>query len=831
MPEPRLPRPPRPRPPRLWPRGRRARVLAATTIAACCVAATLAVPAIAAQTTRTPTYLDASAPIRSRVNDLLGRMTLAEKIGQMDQIVIGKLKAPAAPANGDCNGGNNDPLQPACLQTVLIDNQTGSILAGGTDNPRDNTGRGWAEQYNTVQGFAIEHSRLHIPIIFGVDAVHGFGHPFEATLFPQSIGVGATWDPAMAEAAGAATRQQLLATGGNWDFAPVQDLARDNRWGRYYETWSEAPELAAELGAANIRGLQGGGFDAPRVAATVKHFAGYSQSINGHDRVEAQLPIRYLQDVFMPSYAGVIDAGAATVMVDSGSINGIPATASHYLLTNLLRDRMGFKGVVISDFGDVGALASSYHIAADMAGAVAKAVNAGVDMSMTPFDSAGWNAALLQDVRTGAVSTRRIDEAVRRILTLKFQLKLFDQPFVDPDKADAAVKANRDLARRAAGESITLLRNRNDAAGHPTLPLATDLHKIVVAGPSAGCDAPGPDCAAPIANQLGGWSVSWQGPFQPLDPADHRNCCIGTPDQIPPGTTVLDGIRAAAPSTDVVLAKDQKTAVDEAANADAVVVVVGEKPYAEGLGDNPAPALAADQQALIAALQATGKPVIVVVMAGRPLALGPGAHTAGLLMAYLPGTEGGAAVADVLFGKVNPSGKLPVSWPSEDGKSPPLSQFNPGAPSVPGDQPKFFDQLPGTNFGQGSGYDPLFAFGTGLSYTSFRTSGLTTSGTSSTRRTVTVSFTVANTGARAGTDVVPVYVHQPTSDVIAPDRRLVAFTRVELAAGESRTVKVSFPASRLAVTPADINADGRPAVEPGDYQAMVDSLTAPFTLQ
>jgi beta-glucosidase len=813
----------------LWPRGRRGRIVAATTVAACCVAAGLGVPAIAAQTSKTPTYLDARAPIRSRVHDLLGRMTLAEKIGQMDQIVIGKLKAPTAPSNGDCNGGNNDPLQTACLQTVLVDNLTGSILAGGTDNPKDNTGKGWAEQYNTVQRFAIEHSRLHIPIIFGVDAVHGFGHPFNATLFPQSIGVGATWDPAMAEAAGAATREQLLATGGNWDFAPVQDLARDNRWGRYYETWSEAPELAAELGGANIRGLQGGGFDAPRVAATVKHFAGYSQSINGHDRVEAQLPIRYLQDVFLPSYAGGIDAGASTVMVDSGSINGIPATASHYLLTDLLRNRMGFKGVVISDFGDVGALASSYHVASDMAGAVAKAVNAGVDMSMTPFDSAGWNAALLQDVHSGAVSTKRIDEAVRRILTLKFQLKLFDQPFVDPDKANAAVTANRDLARRAAGESITLLRNQNDSAGHPTLPLATSLHKIVVAGPSAGCDAPGPDCAAPIANQLGGWSVSWQGPFQPLDPADHRNCCIGPPDQIPPGTTVLDGIKAAAPSTDVVLAKDQKTAVDEAAGADAVVVVVGEKPYAEGLGDNPAPALAADQQSLIAALQATGKPVIVVVMAGRPLALGPGAHTAGLLMAYLPGTEGGGAVADVLFGKVNPSGKLPVSWPSEDGKSPPLSQFNPGAPSVPGDQPKFFDQLPGTNFGQGSGYDPLFAFGTGLSYTSFKASGLSTSG-SSTRGSVTATFTVVNTGSRAGADVVPVYVHQPVSDVVAPDRRLVAFARVELAAGESKTVTVSFPASRLAVTPADINADGRPAVEPGAYQVMVDTLTAPFTL-
>jgi beta-glucosidase len=824
---------PRPfRAPVPWPRRPRTTILATAALAACCVAASLGVPAIAAQTSRTPVYLNAHASIRARVGDLFKRMTLAEKVGQMDQIVVGKLKGPSAPANGDCNGGNNDPLQPVCLQNVLVTNLTGSILAGGTDNPRDNTGKGWAEQYNTIQKFAIDNSRLHIPIIFGVDAVHGFGHPFEATLFPQSIGMGATWDPAMAETAGAATRQQLLATGGNWDFAPVQDLARDTRWGRYYETWSEAPELSAALGGANIRGLQGGGFDSPKVAATVKHFAGYSQSINGHDRNEAQLPIRYLQDVFLPSYAGGIDAGAATVMADSGSINGIPATASHYLLTDLLRNRLGFKGVVISDFGDVGALQNSYHVAANFAEAVAKAVNAGVDMSMTPFDSAGWNAALLANVRSGAVSEKRVDEAVRRILTLKFQLGLFDHPFVDPSKADAAVQANRDLARKAADESITLLRNQKNAAGKPTLPLSTSLGKIVVTGPSAGCETAGSaDCAAPVANQLGGWSVSWQGSFQPLDPADHRNCCIGPPDQIPSATTVLQGIRAAAPSSNVVLARDQASAVKEAADADAVVAVVGEKPYAEGLGDNPAPALAADQQALISALQATGKPLIVVVMAGRPLALGPGTRADGLLMAYLPGTEGGSAVADVLFGKVNPSGKLPVSWPSEGAESPPLSQFNPGAPSTPGDQPKFFDQLPGTNFGQGSGYDPLFAFGTGLSYTTFQTSGLQTNGTVSTRGTVTVSFTVANTGDRAGTDVVPVFVHQPTSDVIAPDKRLLGFARVTLDPGQSQTVKVSFPASKLAVTPADINADGRPAVEPGAYQAVVDNLTAGFTLR
>ena len=379
-----------------------------------------------------PRYLDPKAPVSARVKDLLRRMTLEEKVGQMDQIVLGKLRAPSPPANGDCNGGNNDPLQPVCLQKVLIDEHTGSILSGGTDNPKDNTGRGWAVQYNTIQRYAIEHSRLHIPIIYGVDAVHGFGHPFEATLFPQSIGMGATWNPALAQAAGAATRRQLLATGGNWNFAPVQDLARDNRWGRHYETWAEAPVLAAAIGAANVRGMQGGGFDAPKVAATVKHFAGYSESINGHDRVEAQLSLRYLQDTFLPSYAGGIDAGAATVMVNSGSVNGVPATASRFLLTEELRNRLGFKGVVISDYGDVRSLQTAYHIAADYPEAVAKAVNAGVDVAMEPSDPAGWNAALLQDVRSGAVSRARVNEAVTRILTLEVQARAVRPPLRRP---------------------------------------------------------------------------------------------------------------------------------------------------------------------------------------------------------------------------------------------------------------------------------------------------------------------------------------------------------------------------------------------------------------
>jgi beta-glucosidase len=783
------------------------------------VAVALGMTAASAPGAGQPLYLDAHAPTSARVNDLLHRMTLEEKVGQMDQIVIGELRDTNPPANGDCSnaGGNNDPLQPACLQRVLIDYHTGSILSGGTDNPALNTGRGWAEQYNTIQHYAIEHSRLHIPVIYGVDAVHGFGHPFEATLFPQSIGMGATWDTALAEAAGAATRAQLLATGGNWNFAPVQDLARDNRWGRYYETWAEAPALAAAIGAANIRGMQGGGFDSPQVAATVKHFAGYSQSINGHDRVEAQLPIRYLQDILLPPYAGGLDAGAATVMVNSASINNVPATASHFLLTEELRNRLGFEGVVISDYGDVPALQNAYHVAADFPEAIAKAVNAGIDVSMTPFDYVGWNNGLIENVRNGLVSRRRIDQSVRRILTLKFQLGLFDHPYVDPSAADAAIRANRDLARRAAEESITLLRNQGTP---PTLPLSTTA-RLVVTGPSADR----------VANQLGGWSVSWQGVY---DPGNHV-CCMGPPDQIPPTTTVLEGIQAAdgnavsVPTDQVVTPEQEQAAVEATRSADAAVVVVGERAYAEGLGDNPTPVLPADQRSLIAALIGTGKPVIVVIIAGRPLGLGPAENASALLMAYLPGTEGGAAVANVLFGEVNPSGHLPVTWPSAADRN--AGDFDTGGPSTSGDEPKFFDQLPGTNFGQGSGYNARYAFGFGLSYTTFQLSDLSATSSVSRRGTVTATFTLANTGNRPGAEVVPVYVHQPVSDLVAPPKRLVGFARVNLDSGASRVIEVSFPVSELAVTQGDIDGAGRRRVETGSYQVQVGSLTADFTIR
>jgi beta-glucosidase len=781
----------------------------------------------AAKSAHTP-WLDANKPISARVNALLGVMTLPEKVGQMDQQLVTTLTDPNGTTCGD--NGFNLP-NPTCMQKILIDQHAGSVLAGGTNDPIDTTGAGgtgntgfdWANEYNMIQKYAIEHSRLHIPLIFGVDAVHGFGHPWQAPLYPQSIGMGATWDPSLAQTGGAATADALRATGWVWDFAPVQDLSRDNRWGRTYETWAEEPVLSAAMGAANVRGLQ---TPAPSnelgVTATVKHFAGYSQAVNGHDRNEALLPLSYLQSMILPSYAGGIDAGAETVMADSGSINSIPATASHYLLTDVLRHQMGFRGVVISDYQDVPALQSAYHVAPDLAGAIAKAVNAGVDMSMEVFGPDQWQTAILQDVASGAISKARIDQAVRRILTLKFKLGLFDQPCVndtntpcvDASAADAAVTAGRQATLKAAQESITMLRNQNGA-----LPLSPSSN-VVVTGPSADS----------MTNQLGGWSVSWQGVFG----AGHV-CCMGPPDQIPPGTTVLKGIQAEDPNA--VYAPDQASAVAQAGTADAYVVAVGEKAYAEGLGDNPAPQLPPDQQALITALEGTGKPVIVVVIAGRPIGLGPAENANAVLMAYQGSTEAGRAVADVIFGSVNPSGKLSVSWPSDAATV--GGDFDGGAPSPLGDQPKFFDQLPGTGSGQGHAYNPLYPFGFGLSYTTFDTSNLSVTPDVSSNGTATATFTVSNSGARSGTDIVPVYVAQPVSSVIVPPQRLVGFTRVSLDAGQSKTVHVQFPVSTLAETQGDIDASAPPTVEPGAYVVQLNkndttpydvAASAPFTI-
>jgi beta-glucosidase len=710
----------------------------------------------------TPAYKNASLPVDQRVADLLGRMTLDEKIGQMGQINVEVLQGvPDTP-------WDRGPLNPALMQQVLGDNKIGSILSGGGAwPPVGDDGKAWADEINAIQKFALDPSRnpLGIPIIYGADAVHGHNNLFDATMVPHQIGLGATFDPALVQRLGQSTARAVRATGVVWDFAPVLDTERDLRWGRSYEPFGEDPLLTGTLGAATIRGLQGRNLASPgSVVATAKHFAGYSAPDSGFDRTNATISDAELQSIHLPSFRQGIDAGVGTVMVNSGSVNGEPVHASHHLLTDVLRGQLHFKGVVISDWQDVENLITKYKVAPDMTHAVAMAFNAGLDMSMIPLDAPGFTAAMKDAVAQGLLSEDRIDDAVSHILALKFRLGLFEHPYVDANRANAAVEdpANRPLARKAAQESLVLLGNDG------VLPFSHRTRSILVTGPAS--DSP--------TNQLGGWSVAWQGAFN-----------LPSDIPIPEVTTIKEGVQQAAgpgrtvvwkqgaPVADTTINRNppydplndannatvvaqRDEAVAAAKNVDAVVVAVGESPYAEGGGDDPNPRLTSAQSALIDALKATGKPVVVVVVAGRPLKMDHQLDEADAsLMAFLPGSEGGAAIGDTLFGKANPSGRLPVSWP-KDSSTFPLAYNEPGRP-----------------------YDPRYPFGYGLSYTRFDVGRPHVSGSH-------VSVTVRNTGKAAGDRTLLAFLVGSDGS-----RRLAGFTRVQLDAHRATTARLNLSAA------------------------------------
>lgn len=713
-----------------------------------------------------PTYLNQHASVQARVSDLLGRMTLAEKIGQMTQIEVSQIV-------GNCNYGPG-PLNQTCAHNVLGTAAVGSILSGGGSPPTENINgadspQDWATAINAVVKYSVDNNPLHIPVIYGADVVHGHNNVLGDTMFPEQIGMGATYDPALEQATQVSAGKAALATNVRWAFGPIADVDRDTRWGRYNESFSEDPTLAGAMEAAGVTGLQASG----QVAASVKHFAGYGAASTGLDRTDADMSIRWFQDYQLPSYQAGLAAGGETVMVDSGAVNGVPATSSHYLLTTLLRDRLHFDGLVVSDWADVAALQNSYHIAADYEHAAAIAINAGVDMAMEPYNATSFETAVTKAVADHLISMSRINEAAGRVLAVKFRTGMFDHPYVDASQANQTVGMDANLARQAAAESSVVLQNKNSV-----LPLANTA-KITVTGPNADS----------INATLGGWSIGWQGP-----PA-------GSPVS---AVTVLKGLQAEG-GANVSYAATQSAAVAAAAKTDDYVVVVGSGPGAEGPNDKRDPSLAADQQALVSALVATGKPVVVVVVDDRPLALGSlvsssgGVTPAGLVMAWRPGTQGGAGVADVLYGAVNPSGRLPVSWPNRNT-----------------DNPNSYLLLtqPSTSNAGSPTYQPLYPFGAGLSYTSYSFGTVTAAHQGG---SVAVRVAVGDTGGRAGDLVVPVYVSQPVSDPIVPAKRLVGFTRVHLAAGQQETVTVTVPVSRLAITQGDIAATAPPSVEHGQY--------------
>jgi beta-glucosidase len=577
-----------------------------------------------------PAYRDASLAVPKRVSDLLGRMTLAEKAGQLAMIHVGRLRSEAD------------------LADVFANSQVGSILSGAGETPGKASLAGWVQGVNALQRYALAHSRLGIPIVYGTDATHGFTWVDGAEIYPQQLALAATRDADLVRAVAQATARVVRAAGARWVFGPLADVARDLRWGRYYETFGEDPALVSALVVAEVRGLQGADPARPVVAATAKHFLAYSQPQGGVDTAQVKASDAELASVFAPPFRAAADAGVAAVMTQHGWLNGQPVVASSGLLTGLLRGRLGFRGVLLSDWGDVEnlfcgcqgapAVRREPRLASDYEHAVALALNAGLDVAMVPDRAREFTQAVQAAVRDGLLPVHTVDAAVGRVLTLKFELGLFEQPYAAAPRAPVRTPADERLARRGADEAITVLRN-----ARRTLPLAR-RGPVLVVGPGAD----------DLRRQDGGWTVQWQ----------------GVPDgsPAPPGVTVLAGIRAAIGRTDVRTVPDWldvRAVRAAAAGAAAAVVVVGEEPYAEWEGDSPSGELAPDESRLVRTVEATGVPTVLVLVSGRPLMIRDLLQRAdAALVAYLPGSEGGDAVADVVFGRVAARGKLPFTWPA-----------------------------------------------------------------------------------------------------------------------------------------------------------------------
>ncbi len=687
-----------------------------------------------------------------KIDSLLARMTLEEKLGQLNQVSV----------DGQPNAEQMDLVRKGLVGSFLN-------LAG-------------ADATHAAQQVAVTESRLHIPLLFGLDVIHGY-----RTIFPIPLGEAASWDPEAVRAAAHVAATEASAAGVHWTFAPMVDIARDPRWGRIAEGSGEDPYLGSAMAAARVRGFQGTDPRAPdAVLATVKHFAAYGGAEGGRDYNTVDLSERTLREVYLPPYRAALDAGAATVMTSFNEIGGIPSTASPWLMTTVLRREWGFKGFVVSDWTAVAELIN-HGVAGSRADAGKLALEAGVDMDMV---SRIYVSDLPALVRAGRIPVTVVNEAVRRVLRAKAALGLFDDPDhgASPERERAALLApeHRQLARRVAEESIVLLKNEGQV-----LPLAARVKTLAVIGPLAD------DKVAALG--------SWPGRGEPQD-----------------AVTPLEGIKQRAGSVSVMYAKgcgitDTSTAgfaeaVAAAKQADLAVLVLGEAGDMSGEAASRADIdLPGVQPRLLEAIQATGAPVVLVVMSGRPLTIPWAAeHVPAIVESWFLGVEDGPALAAVLFGDVSPSGKLPVTFPRALGQIPLYyNHKNTGRPTGPDKYTSKYIDLPVT---------PLFPFGHGLSYTTFSYSDLKFSAPRiAPTGTLRVSVTVTNTGSREGAEVVQLYVHDEVASVTRPVRALAGFRRVSLKPGEARTVELPLTTRELGL----YNKDMKFVVEPGKFRVFV----------
>jgi beta-glucosidase len=616
----------------------------------------------------------------------------------------------------------------------------------------------------------------------------------------------ATWNPELMKRASEFTAIETRAAGIPWSFSPVLDIGRLPVWPRFYETFGEDPYLAKVMGVAFVRGLEGSDVSSSNsVASSLKHYMGYSLPLNGRDRTPAWIPENYLREYFLPTFAAAVQAGARTVMVNSAEINGVPGHVNHHILTEILRDELGFKGFVVSDWEDIKKLVTLWRVAPTEKEATRMSIMAGIDMSMVPLDYS-FADITIGLVKEGAIPQSRIDEAVRRILRIKFELGLFEKPMADPTlKSKFGSSEARQVSLQAARESITLLKNSNNV-----LPLAKNK-KVLVTGPTA-------DTLISLNN---GWTYVWQGSEESLYPKDRPTIRRAVEAKVgAANVTYVPGTRLSRPPgspsnstpTNVEAEVDIAAAVAAAKNADVVVLCLGEGSYTETPGNIPDLSLGEPQRRLAEAIQATGKPVVLVLVEGRPRTLNGIADAAqGVLLAYNPGNEGGQAIADVLFGDFNPSGRLPFTYPRSPNA---LLMYD----------RKAFE----TESFDNAGIKSEFEFGDGLSYTTFSYKDLSIDKKNVTKQEeIAVSVTVTNTGPRAGKEVIQLYVTDLVASLSPPGKRLRRFAKVHLEPGQSRTLTFRLRQEDLSF----IDTNNKPVVEPGDFEITVGGLKERFTVK
>ncbi len=693
--------------------------------------------------------LSAKAQTSTDLDALLKQMTLAEKVGQMSQIDMGVI------AVGDiCNLKNPQTIDIQKLKTAVEKYHIGSILnvgcGSGTIALDD-----WRKIMALIDTENKKNSRLKIPILYGIDAIHGATYTKGSTLFPQEIGQAATWNPAMVERANEISAYETRASALPWNFSPVLDLGRNPLWSRFFETYGEDVYLAKAMTRAAITGLQGNNTNNPyKVAACMKHFLGYSAPLSGKDRTPAWISDRELREYFLPTFQQAIAAGAKTVMINSGEINGTPVHANYDILTTLLRNELGFKGVAVTDWEDIYKLMDKHRVAANKKQAVKMAIMAGIDMSMTPNDFQ-FNDLLVELVKEGAVPEARIDESVLRILTLKRDLGLFEQMYFDKNLYEKfGSKEYAEVSYNIAGESMTLLKNKNNI-----LPLQSKTEKILVCG-----------AAANSLNLLNGaWTHTWQG----VDTAYNNKGKLTILEALQQNFGKKNILYAKGSSLDSL--KELKYCLQQAKKADKIIVCLGEKPCTEGVGNIDNLDLPQAQRTLVAELSKLHKPIILVCAFNRPRIIHDIVPLAdAVLYAYLPGDEGGRAIADCINGTINPSGKLPFTYPK-------------AANDLVHYDHKTTEEAD-VDFSMNA-YRPEFDFGFGLSYSDFEYAPMKLSKTTlADSETIELSVTITNKSSRKGSEVVQLYYKDMVASITPCAKKLMGFQKISLNAGESKTV-------------------------------------------